>query len=110
MNNNKILKRDSDNDDGSIISLKVGMCLTAKTNDGKVILSKNGGGHPLPYPDFAYIVMEIRHNRIDLVDTSHNNQWNITSEDLSECELVGEFHYCNNQIDCEFINRALSQK
>jgi hypothetical protein len=63
------------------------MCLTSRINDDSEIISPQ-----LPYPDFVYIVGDIKGDKILSIDTAHNNSWEIDSKDLNSCELVSEFH------------------
>lgn len=104
----KIAYRSSENQDFSqSYNLKVGMCLTARVNNNREPVMYNYGHH-LPYADFCYIVYKIDDNLIYLIDTAHNNQWDIKKEHLDTCELVMEFHGCHDHIDCSYINDVLS--
>jgi hypothetical protein len=89
------------------VQLRVGMCITARINEDREIITK-GNGHALSYPNFVYVVGKIDGDRIVLIDTAHNNTWKINQEELAECEVVDEFHPNCNDIDCEFINRVLT--
>lgn len=101
-----IAKRYSAQEDfNSLIPLKIGMCLTSRVNDDQEIIEPR----TLPYPDFVYIVEKIKENTIILIDTAHNNTWDIPYSDLDGCELVQEFHKNVHDVDCEFINRVLSE-
>lgn len=104
----KIAKRSSRNEHfDNLVSLKIGMCLTARIDEDMNVINNNHG-HSLPYPHFVYIVSKITNDTITLIDTSHNNKWTIKEEGLIDCELVCEDVHSNcNQVDCEFINRVL---
>lgn len=84
------------------VKLKPGMCITSRINDNFEFVGKS-----LPYPDFVFIVESIDGDVVSLIDTQYNNEWEITEDDLSECELVSEFHPNKDRIDCEYINRIL---
>lgn len=104
----QISKRNYKNDNfNNLYELKIGMCITGRINEENQIIY-NGLGHSLPYPQFVYIVAKIEPNKILLIDTSHNNRWEIKEDGLLQCELVVEDIHSNvNEVDCEFINRAL---
>jgi hypothetical protein len=104
----KIAKRSSTNQNFSrMVTLKVGMCLTARVDEDKKIIVEHS--HVLPFPHFVYIVEKIKETEVVLIDTSHNNTWKINEAGLSQCELVSEDVHSNwDQVDCEFINRVLS--
>lgn len=93
-------------DFSTFVRLRVGMIITTRTNENNEPIVINSRP-TLPFPDFSYVVLGIDSKTISLVDTSHNNEWSIKVKELDSCELVGDFHR-NNQVDSEFVNRALS--
>ena len=89
----------------NLIPLKIGMCIGARVDDNSEPIDKYNT--PLPYIDFVYIVGDIKEDKIIIIDTAHNNQWTLKPSELANCELIGDFHAQYDNIDCEYINRAL---
>jgi len=101
-----VCHRYTDEDDfTNLILLRVGMCITGRVNSDNAKLAADCD---LPYPDFVYVVCKIKNNSVLLIDTAHNNSWDLDISVLSSCELVQEFHRNVDHVDCEYINRALT--
>lgn len=87
----------------NLVDLKIGMVIESQVNDDLMLINTT-----LPYVDFLYIVVQINKEEVIVRDTSHNNRWTLTQENLLNCELANENIHSNvNQIDADIVNQVL---